>query len=128
MKAGAEPTQQFRLQNRRLAAVASAQVAKGCRADSVIAFKKLLNPAQPKRGDLGHFTGRMTLRQKADRLEMPRRCHVLASLVTIFQLGDAEMLDDNGHARLLRIMAILNINAQPAQESPPKRVFRPETV
>jgi len=35
----------------------------------------------------------------------------------MFQLGDAEMLDDNGHARLPRIMAVLNITTDPVQES-----------
>ena len=51
----AKSLKQFRLQNRRLTAIAPTLIAKRQRPSRIVALKKLLNPTQSERGDLGPF-------------------------------------------------------------------------
>ncbi len=91
--------QEFGRQNPRRRAVAPAQIPQGRRPKRVVALQKLLNPALAKRGHRGNLAGRMPLRQKPDRLKMPRRHNVLASLVPRLQRLNAQMTGHVRHAR-----------------------------
>ena len=112
-----KPVQQLRLQNRRDAAIVSPKIPHRARPQRVVAFEQLLDPAKPERRDLGHFARRMAFGEQKNRLQMPRRRHVLARLVTRLQLRNAQMVDDPSHVRLPRIMALLSISPIPPQES-----------
>ena len=115
----AQQLQQLRLQDRRRRAVGAAQIAQSPRTFRVVALKKLLDPALPERCHRRDIAGRMPLRQKPDRLKMPRRRYVRASLVTLFQRRNAQMRHDSSHVRLPRFMASKANRFAKERESPP---------
>ena len=85
--------QQFRGKDARRSPVVATKIAQGLGAARVVAPSQLLDPPQDETRGRGNLGKGSRLRQKPNRLEMPRRDSVRTFTITLTQRRDAQVLD-----------------------------------
>src|SRR5450759_2477657 len=90
---------------RRARSVVAAQIAERRFAQRVVTRQQFLDPARHETRHRRHCRDRMALRQKPDRLKVPRRAHILAGSITRRQIFNAQVVLDMGHGSPPRFMA-----------------------
>src|ERR1700751_4424470 len=97
------------------------------RPERVVARQQLLDPARHKTRQRRHRRDRVALRQKPDRLVVPRRARILTRAITLLQLLNAEMIRYMRHDPPSRDSWRSNLTASHPKRNP-TRVNQPETV
>src|SRR5450830_1555847 len=93
------------LENGRTHPIVAPQIAERRFAQRVVTRQQFLDPARHKTRHRRHRRDRMALRQKPDRLVVPRRARVLTGSITSRQIFDAQVVFDMGHGSPPRFMA-----------------------
>ena len=75
----------------------AAQIAQRLRPERIVASLQFLDPARRKTRQRRHFRHRAALRQKPNRLIVPRRTRILTATITLLQILDAQMFRDVRH-------------------------------
>src|SRR5712692_720942 len=113
--------QKLGLEHRRQRAVVAAKIPECLRPQRVVAGLQLLNPARYKARQRRYLRNRMTLRQKPDRLVVPRRARILARAITPLQLPNAQISRNMRHGPPSHDSWSSNLTASPARRNPPSQ-------
>src|SRR5450830_1664863 len=105
------------LENGRTHPIVAPQIAERRFAQRVVTRQQFLDPAWHKTRHRRHRRDRMALRQKPDRLVVPRRARVLTGSITSRQIFDAQVVFDMGHGSPPRFMAAHANRFDPKRES-----------
>src|ERR1700758_1454536 len=119
--------QKLGLEHPRARAIVAAKIPERPRAERVVARQQLLDPARHKTRQRRHRRDRVALRQKPDRLVVPRRARILTRAITLLQLLNAEMIRHMRHDPPSRDSWRSNLTASHPKRNP-TRVNQPETV
>src|SRR6266852_5908477 len=113
--------QKLGLEHRRQRAVVAAKIPECLRPQRVVAGLQLLNPARHKARQRRYLRNRMTLRQKPDRLVVPRRARILARAITPLQLPNAQISRNMRHGPPSHDSWRSNLTPSPARRNPPSQ-------
>jgi hypothetical protein len=99
-QAGAQLVQEFGGQEARSRAIAPAPIPQRLGTELIVALRQLLQPALHEAGGGRDFGQGLALRQKPDRLVVPRGAGILTGASPPAQFCDTQVISDRGHVRL----------------------------